>query len=280
LGLRELRERFRETEKESEEVAPLKVRNFTFFTDIGAHQVVKWNEHPRGLPDPKLKEVIWDAGVFVLKHRDEYDNLVGRAEWLFQEPWEFGWKVIPDYPDDLLRCGKILALRRTVARILEWRPRSGRYPCWCMPVLQYAPNGLLAEWWDKTIRAYGRTPRVLGIGGLCRHLGKKSGELVTYVNQVLNHWLLQPEARRPKRLHFFGLPMAGIRALAWCLPRLAREGLSVSVDSTKWTRPRTGRGKPSAKDKRSRVLLYEEYCQELKRIVESAFRHTLLETKD
>jgi len=261
----------------------VKTRNFMFYTTVGLHRLVKWNERR----PPGAASVIWDAGVLTLRDRWEYDCLPARAEALLTPPPQstiFGgedggfWRVIPDYPNGLLGVGLTQCLMRTVRRIEAWRPSSG-YPSWCVPVLQYAPNGHLSYWWRRTIDAYGRCPLVLGIGGLCRHLGRLSSSLVAYVNQVVNHWLLQPREYSPKRLHFFGLPMAGIKALAWCLPRLSREGLSVSVDSTKWTRSRSQRGLPSARNAAERWGMYEDYCNEIRRTIGNAVQHALLEPK-
>lgn len=256
----------------------MRVKNFTFFAppDVEReHILVRWDA--RFVGTRSLKEVIYDAGVFDLRNSREYTRLEERRQWLLEPPPERGrartWKVIPDYPNDILGVGIENCVERTIDRVDLWRPSTG-YPEWAVPVLQYAPR--YADWaLRSTIAAYGRVPLVLGVGGLCRHVKPSDfGALRSYIDEVIEAWTAMEEP--PSRLHFFGLPMRGIRHLAWLLPRLDASGLEASVDSTKWTRPRTSRGQPSARDARERKTLHRAYCAEIRRIVRRAFRHRRL----
>lgn len=250
----------------------MKVRNFVFFAppDVEReHVIVKWDA--RFVGTRSLKEVIYDAGVFELRNAREYSRLEERRRWLLEPPPERGrartWKVVPDYPNDILGTGIENCVERTIARIDDWRPDTG-YPAWCIPVIQYAP-GFFNWAFRSTMAVLGKVPPVMGIGGLCRHVKPSDlGALRSYIDEAITAWLEAP----PLRLHFFGLPMRGIRHLAWVLPTLDELGLEVSVDSTKWTRPRASRGQPSAKSARERRALHRAYCAEIRRAVLRAFK--------
>lgn len=88
--------------------------------------------------------------------------------------------------------------------------------------------------------------KIIGLGNLCRIMHP-----TPFTDQV-SDWVIN-NVPLGKWVHVYGMPM---RLMRKYLPAWEDAGIEVSVDSTKWTRPVRGRGKPSCnKENREQYFL-------------------------
>jgi len=167
------------------------------------------------------KEVLVDPGVHELKKRSEYSK-VNKMHSLVGKLPDNCWISI-DYPCDMNVKLTDLFIRRSIDNNIRYASKRD-YIC--------TIQSKFLDWRHFIKKAEELRPiweqdfKMIGIGNMCK---------VTYPNRFtdkVTRYII--EEMRGKRVHFYGLSMPNIRRYA----RYLESSVELSVDQTKWTRPR------------------------------------------
>lgn len=185
-------------------------------------KVTKYND-PRKL---KKKEILVDPGVYELTKATEYSMIdllhkLASERLLLDNEW-----ISIDYPCDMNKKHSQEFIDKSVENNVMYKDYN-KYICTIQ--FHYHNSNSFIYRAEEIRDIWSKDDKIVGIGNMCRIL-RTSKNHMQFLDNVFEY--IKTEMRG-KRVHFYGLAR---QLIIKYIPRLENKKITVSIDSTKWTR--------------------------------------------